>query len=41
MPAEACAVAEALRARCPSFDISAAYAGFVFGLDTGCCLLCW
>lgn len=33
MPAEACAVAEALGASCPAFDISAACAGFVFGLD--------
>ncbi len=33
MPAEACAVAEALGATCPAFDVSAACAGFVFALD--------
>ena len=33
MPAEACAVAEGLGAECPSFDVSAACAGFVFALD--------
>lgn len=33
IPAEACAIAEALGAACPAFDISAACAGFVFGLD--------
>lgn len=33
MPAEACAVAEALGASCPAFDVSAACAGFVFALD--------
>lgn len=34
IPAEACAIAEGLGARCPSFDVSAACAGFVFALDT-------
>ena len=33
MPGEACAVAEALGASCPCLDVSAACAGFVFGLD--------
>lgn len=33
IPAEACAIAERLGARCPSFDVSAACAGFVFALD--------
>ena len=33
VPAEACAVAERLRATCPAFDVSAACAGFVFALD--------
>lgn len=33
MPGEACAVAERLGASCPSFDVSAACAGFVFALD--------
>ena len=33
IPAEACAIAEALGATCPAFDISAACAGFVFALD--------
>ncbi len=33
MPAEACAVAEALGAHCAAFDISAACAGFIFALD--------
>ncbi len=33
IPAEACAIAERLGATCPSFDISAACAGFVFALD--------
>lgn len=32
-PGEACAVAERLGATCPAFDVSAACAGFVFGLD--------
>ena len=35
MPGEACAVAEALGASCPCLDVSAACAGFVFGL-AGC-----
>ena len=33
MPGEACAVAERLGVSCPSFDVSAACAGFVFALD--------
>lgn len=33
IPAQACAVAEAIGAVCPAFDISAACAGFVFALD--------
>lgn len=33
IPAEACAIAERLGATCPSFDVSAACAGFVFALD--------
>lgn len=33
MPAEASAVSERLGARCPSFDVSAACAGFIFALD--------
>ena len=33
MPAEACAVAERLGARCAAFDVSAACAGFVLALD--------
>ncbi len=33
VPAEACAIAEKLGARCPAFDISAACAGFIFALD--------
>lgn len=33
MPGCACAVAEALGAACPAFDVSAACAGFVFALD--------
>lgn len=33
MPAEASAVSERIGARCPSFDVSAACAGFVFALD--------
>lgn len=33
IPAEACAIAERLGARCPAFDVSAACAGFVFALD--------
>ena len=33
VPAEACAIAAALGATCPAYDISAACAGFVFALD--------
>lgn len=33
VPAEACAIAERLGARCPAFDVSAACAGFVYALD--------
>lgn len=33
VPAEACAIAECLGARCPAFDVSAACAGFVYALD--------
>lgn len=34
MPGEACAVAAQLGTTCPAFDISAACAGYLFGLDT-------
>lgn len=33
VPAQACAVAELLGATCPAFDVSAACAGFIFGID--------
>ena len=33
VPAQACVVASALGATCPAFDISAACAGFIFGID--------